>query len=58
MYNGREGLKSILSYVDFTILCNPIKKFSEFIHIFVKEGITFPLLLGSRSIKWRRILTN
>ena len=48
MYNGREDLKNILSYVDFTILCNVIKQFPELNLNIAKEGITSYLSLGSR----------
>ena len=39
IYNGRYELKNILSYVDFTWLCNVIKEFPELNNVFVKEGI-------------------
>ena len=41
MYNGRENLVNILSYVDFAKLCNVIQIFFELNHNFVKEGIIF-----------------
>ena len=43
MYNTGEKLRNILSYVDFSKLCNAIKYFSELNRNFLKEGINFPL---------------
>ena len=54
MYNRRDNLKNILSYVDFTKLCNVIKQSTELNHNIVKEGIIFPVSLGSRAIKRRK----
>ena len=51
MLNGREDLKNILSYVDFIIFCNVINEFYELNHNIEKEGITFPISLGSRDLK-------
>ena len=43
MYIGREEEKNMLSYVDFTILCNVISRFTElFIDILI-NGMACPL---------------
>ena len=58
IYNVREELMNILSYVDFEKMCNIIKNSPGLNHNFVKEDITFPLLYSSRAIKWRKQYVN
>ena len=43
IYNARQVLMNILSYVDFARLCVVIKYFPELNQKIVKEGITFPI---------------
>ena len=43
MYNGREDLKNILRYVDFTRICNFKKEYPKLNHNILKEGITLTL---------------
>ena len=56
MYNEREEIINILSYVDFSKLCNIIKFFPESNQKFAKEVITFPILSSSISIEWKKNL--
>ena len=59
MYIGREYQKYILSYLDFTRLCNVISRFPELNIDILKEGISFPLLYVSRYCKQiKTVLTN
>ena len=41
MYNAREEMMNIFSYVDFSKLCHVIQFFAELNQHFVEEGITF-----------------
>ena len=54
IYNGRDNLKNSFSYFDFTIFFSIVKRLFEPKTIFVKEGITSPLLLGSRDNKCKK----
>ena len=53
MYNRREELMNILSYVDFSKLCHFIDDFPLFNHNDVKEGVTLSPSYSPRAIKRR-----
>ena len=50
MYVARQKGGGILSYVDFSNICDLIKYFPELNQNIGKEDINFPLLLSSREI--------
>ena len=54
MYNAREEMMNILSYVDFSKLCNVMKVFTELNQNILKEGITFSFLSSSRDVEWKK----
>ena len=53
---GREDDTNILSYVDFSRLCNVMLGFPEFSTDFSTNGITFTLSYSERAMKWRKTL--
>ena len=53
MYVERKIGRNILSYVDFSKICDVIKSFPELKENIGKEDTTFPLSSTSREIKWR-----
>ena len=53
MYIGREEEKNMLSYVDFTILCNIISRFPDFYIDSLINGINFPISSSKRDFKQR-----
>ena len=55
MYNAREHMKNILSYVDFSRLFQVIKYIPRLNPNFGKEDIAFPLSFSSRAIEWQTI---
>ena len=56
MYIGREDWENILSYADFTRLCNFIGKFTELNIDILKEGITSPLSYSVRTCNRRKFV--
>ena len=59
MYNSREKMMNILSYVDVAKLRHVIKHFPRLNQKIGKEDITYPLLSSSRAIEWgKHILIN
>ena len=53
MYIGRENYKNVLSYVDFTRICNDMSQFSELTIDILINGITFSLQYSAITFKWR-----
>ena len=51
MYIGIEDEQNILSYVDFTRLCNVIRPFPELSLDILEEGVNFTLSFSARSFK-------
>ena len=56
IYNARDHMKNILSYVDFANMCQLVKYFPQLNPHFWKEDITFPLSSSSGAIEWRKHL--
>ena len=56
MYNAREKGGNILCYVDFAILCQVIKYFTQLNPNFGKEDITFPISSSPRAIEWKKYI--
>ena len=53
MFIGSEEERIILSYVDFTILCNIISRFPDFYIDSLINGINFPISSSKRDFKQR-----
>ena len=50
---ARERGRNILSYVDFSRICDVIKSFTELGQNIGVEDINFPLSSSLRAIEWR-----